>query len=175
VSATAKSVVERLNRLLTALQKLFASKSLETIVSIVARLGIDRVLVRGAQCLQGALERAQGWLDSLRAELAQTDALGGLIGVLSPVLRCIGELSSAAGTGLTKMGLGPLETVIDPAESFATMGQRVLDSTDRVLDQLPTAVQIDGLKKSVTDLLGSISELKGQVEQAALSAGGGVQ
>ncbi len=169
MSATVKSVVVRLEELLVALGKLFASKSLETLVSLVARLGIDGILKRGAQLLQQALNRAFAWLEELRVDLSQTDALRGLIGVLTPMLRGVDELSSAAASGLDKLGLGSLEPVVAPAETFASVGQQVLNSADRVLHQLPTATQIAGLKQRVTDILGSVGELRSEIERAALA------
>ncbi|MGB1016944.1 MAG: hypothetical protein ACPG4T_22585, partial [Nannocystaceae bacterium] len=160
MSATVKSVVIRLDGLLAALQKLFASKSLETIVSLVARLGLDKVVTRGVELLQSTLRNSLSWLDGLRANLAQSDALSGLIGVLSPMLRGLGALSSAAGAGLSKAGLNALESVVEPAEVFSALGHQVLRSANQVLTELPSASQIDGLKTRITGILGSVDDLK---------------
>ncbi len=171
MSVTIKSVVTRFSELVDAVDALLAGNSMDTITQLVAALGIGNLLLKGADLIERALRKGLVWVGELRESTSQTDALRGLVGLLTPILRGVEEISKAAVVGLGDMGLGALEPAVEPARSLGEVGQRVLKGADAALQQLPDAEQMKRLSEAVTSVIERIEKLRATVHHVVATGG----
>jgi hypothetical protein len=170
MSASARPIVQSIKELVDALDALFKTKTIESIVRLVKRLNQASV----TQVVQGGLDEiAQqignliGWLQGLRDPLTQVGALSGLLGLVGPLLHGVEGLLKASDKELAKLGVGDAGKLLGPFQDIAHVGGAVLQSGQGVLDGLPTAQDVADLTGALGDLATTLTGYRNQLAPGA--------
>lgn len=156
MSVTVASVVSRLGDLVKAITALFEVDSIDALIELIQKLGITGAVKSGVAGLSSAVTSARGWLEGLKEPLDQSRALAGVIGLLQPLVRGVGQLATASLEELRELGVGELAQAIGPAKRVVHIGDRLLGASRELIAGLPSAAQITTLQEQLAALVRSL-------------------
>lgn len=133
-------LLQRATELVQALTELLDSKTAQALPGVAEELGATALLNTSVDALVSVLGLLhQGLADLGETALVQLDALGGLLGMLEPLVGALGRMIDNAGSELKTYGLDQVVTVTDPvaqgflyAEAVLHVGQSLTVDSQRL-------------------------------------------
>src|SRR4051812_3127597 len=117
MSASARAIVQSIKELVDALDALFKTRTIESIVRLVKRLNqasVTQVVQGGLDEIAQQIGNLTGWLQGLKDPLTQVGALSGLLGLVGPLLHGVEGLLKASDKELAKLGVGDAGKLLGP-------------------------------------------------------------
>lgn len=125
--STLNDIIDRATELVQALTELVESDTAKAMPEAAAQLGATDLLNAGIDALVSVLGTLHQTLDELGATaVTQLDAIGGLIGMLEPLVAALGRMIGGAGSELASYGLGEVVEVTGPISEGFVYAEAVL-------------------------------------------------
>lgn len=160
MTVTAGDVVVRTTELFFAVEQLVLATTALGLPALVAQLGVAGTAAELSRTLVGVLESIVPELEIL----VNLGRLGGLFGMIEPLVSGLRNLFSDAGASLASLGLGDALTITTSiARGFAYLEATAATGATLIIDP----AQLDGLRSGLVGAIGAIGSLAGEFEAAA--------
>lgn len=169
------AVVLQAEALCVAIGRLCGSPSMRSLARLIEQLGIGELVARAAAALSEVVARLRRWLARVAGDLA---GIAGLLGLLRPLIRGIGELAGASAGRLKELGLAEVAPALDPVRELAAVGGRWIERGERALTRLPIdaipplCAALEGVADALDGLVKVLREPPASATSAALPPGG---
>jgi hypothetical protein len=151
-------ILQRATALIQALGELLGTDTAQALPEVADQLGASELLNAGVDALVtvlGELNKALSWFDE--EVLAVLEALGGLLGLLEPLVGALGGMLAEGGRALADLGLDQVITLTDPM----TQGFDYVESALRVGSGLTVdETHFEALQRELVALSEQFSDLK---------------
>lgn len=158
-NGSASAVILRVKELVTAVDALLGSKSMQSIGRLIQQLGIGELVGRCVSGLRDITTSLRSLVSGLRRAADEKDGLSGLLGLLRPLVAGLGALTTASASELEDVGLGSLSPALGPVGEAMKKSERWLSNGTVLLDRIPSAVEVVRLGEAVERLIGSLNQL----------------
>lgn len=174
MSADARAIVRSIRDLVDALDALFETRTMNSIIHLVKSLkqpSATKIVEDGLLTIANQLGQIRDWLQKLKGPLTQVGALEGLLALVDPLLRGVGGLLSASARELGKLGIDDVGTLTTPFQRVSTLGSGFLQSGQALLAGLPKAEDVDQLGLAVERLTGTLEQHRNELAKPAKRPG----
>jgi hypothetical protein len=156
--STLNDILDRATELVQSLTELVESDTAQALPGVAADLGATDLLNAGVDALVSVLGMLHQTLADLGATaVTQLDAVGGLIGMLEPLVAALGRMIGGAGNELAGYGLDGVVEVTEPVSEGFLYAEAVL----RVARNLAVdSVRFGALVDALDDLVAAFAALK---------------
>jgi hypothetical protein len=154
----ARDIVTRATALVEAVTALLATQTVTHIVNAAKAVGAEDYVKRAADALVAGLSSVNDWLDeNLRAPLRDLGVLRGLLRLISPLVRGVGDLFDAIGDGTAAaMGLDGVLVATDALSKAVQTGRKAVDAGATFLEGMPTELDLDRLMAAFTAMMATL-------------------
>lgn len=154
--SSAKQIVQDLSELIGSVDSLLQTETAKQAPAIAAELGAETQLNQAIDFLHGLLDQIKTTLAAIRDPLLHVEALSGLLGLIEPFVNAVAQLTNASGEQLAKIGLADAVVVTGPVSDAVSMGGRVLQGGQQVLNDVPSSRDLDELLISLEELAATL-------------------
>ncbi|MCG8422771.1 MAG: hypothetical protein MJE77_33060 [Proteobacteria bacterium] len=158
--SSAVDIVRDLTGLVGSVDELLDTDTARAAPTLAIELGAQSQLNQAVDVLSGLVQELRSLLAELRDPLVHVGALSGVLGLVEPFIEGVEQIVSLSGEQLAEAGLGAVVQVTDPVASAVDLGGRVVASGRAVLDDLPSAQDLDDLLARLDGLAGTLQEYK---------------
>lgn len=171
--STAADVLHQCEEFLASLDRLLASNTLEAIVDLVKSLGGGEPVQSAARELADILRALQDHLgqlvESVADPLRHAQAMGGLLGLLRPLVNGVKQLVDVSAEQLAEAGLDKAIQISPSIRDSLGFAGRVLGTGEKLLQMLPELEDVEAVQRRLASLIETVQSYA----DAARDSGGG--
>lgn len=153
-----RDIVTRATALVEAVTALLATQTVTHLVNAAKAVGAEDYVKRAADELVARLHSVNLWLDeNLRLPLRDLGVLQGLLRLISPLVRGVGDLFDAIGDGTAaRMGLDGVLVATDALSKGVQTGRKMVDAGATFLEGMPTEADLNRLMGAFADMMSTL-------------------
>jgi hypothetical protein len=168
VSTTTADILAGISRLITALDELLKTQTVEALVDLVRQLGIGAPVKSALQVLTRVLDQISSWL----AKLEQVAAIPRILDSLEPGFEGLQVLGASSGDELRQMGMAALAPMADAAGAALALLDKLRKGAATVLRGYLPEEELKQVRASLAAITATLRTLGERLVQAPASTGG---
>jgi hypothetical protein len=165
--STLTSIIDKTTALVSSINELLATDTVKALPGVAADLGIEDVFNDGVSLLASLLGELNTQLGRLEGAIKHLDALGGLLGLLEPLVEAMGRMVGDTGNQLASYGLDGVVSVTGPiSKGFGYTAQALEIASNIVID----ATSFTALRDEITELVANVAALRTDAQPEEVTA-----
>lgn len=160
--SSVSTIIAKTAELVKSLDELFATDTAGSLPGVASQLGIADTFNHGVSLLAALLGQLDAQLGRVEVAIEQLDGLGGLLGLLEPLVAAMGKMVGDTGSELASYGLEEVVSVTGPIRN----GFRYAEQTLKIASTIVVdATSFGELRSSLARLVTTVAAMHSGPQQ----------